>query len=68
MLNWLEVAIEQKYITLFKHDSFQNWQIIGKGGFGTVHSAYSRDTEKTVALKSLYYGDNDISLDDFIKE
>ncbi|CAG8459199.1 8385_t:CDS:2, partial [Cetraspora pellucida] len=68
MSNWFKVAIEQKYITLFGHDSFQDWKVIGKGGFGVVYSAYSRDTEKIIALKSLYCDDNDIPLDGFIKE
>ncbi|CAG8623675.1 23260_t:CDS:2 [Cetraspora pellucida] len=68
MSNWFKVAIEQKYITLFEYDSFQDWKVIGKGGFGAVYSAYSRDAEKTIALKSLYCDDNDIPLDGFIKE
>ncbi|CAG8716036.1 24123_t:CDS:1, partial [Racocetra persica] len=67
MSNWFKVAIEQKYITLFEHDSFQNWGEIGRGGSGTIYSAYSRDIEKTIALKSLHYDDN-VSLNAFIKE
>ncbi|CAG8626695.1 18554_t:CDS:2, partial [Racocetra persica] len=67
MSNWFNVAIEQEYITLFEYDSFQNWEEIGRGGSGTVYSAYSRDIEKTIALKSLYRDDND-SLNIFIKE
>ncbi|CAG8635567.1 2510_t:CDS:1, partial [Cetraspora pellucida] len=55
MSNWIEVAIEKKDITLFKYDSFQNWEVIGRGGFGTVYSAYSEDAEKIVALKCLNY-------------
>ncbi|CAG8632031.1 19157_t:CDS:2 [Cetraspora pellucida] len=32
MSNWFKVAIEQKYITSFEYDSFQNWEEIGRGG------------------------------------
>ncbi|CAG8665502.1 17625_t:CDS:2 [Cetraspora pellucida] len=67
MSNWFKVAIEQKYITSFEYDSFQNWEEIGRGGSGTIYGAYSRDIEKTIALKSLYCDDN-ISLNGFIKE
>ncbi|CAG8766274.1 2421_t:CDS:2, partial [Cetraspora pellucida] len=67
MSNWFKVAVEQNYITSFDYDSFQNWEEIGRGGSGTIYSAYSRDIEKTMALKRLYYDDN-ISLNVFIKE
>ncbi|CAG8785772.1 1265_t:CDS:2, partial [Racocetra persica] len=50
----VKVAFEQTYIKFFEYSSFDIIKVIGKGGFGTVFSAYSRDTEKTVALKSLY--------------
>ncbi|CAG8730662.1 685_t:CDS:2 [Cetraspora pellucida] len=68
MSNWFKVAIEQKYITLFDYDPFQEMKEIGRGGFGAIKSAYSRDIEKIIALKSLYWDDNDISLNGFIKE
>ncbi|CAG8854538.1 42763_t:CDS:1, partial [Gigaspora margarita] len=70
MSNWFEVAIEHKYIKLFEYKSFQNWKVIGRGGFGTVYSAYSKDVEKTIALKSLYCedNDNDTSPNGLIKE
>lgn len=68
MSDWLKVAIERQYLTLFKHDSFQNWKRIGKGGFGTVYSAYSIDIENTVALKILHYDKDDSSLNNFIQE
>ncbi|CAG8675204.1 20760_t:CDS:2, partial [Cetraspora pellucida] len=52
--DWFKVAFEQAYIKFFDYNSFDTKKVIGKGGFGTVFSAYSSDTEKTVALKSLY--------------
>ncbi|CAG8679289.1 3691_t:CDS:2 [Cetraspora pellucida] len=55
MSNWIEVAIEKKDIKSFKYDSFKNWEVIGRGGFGTVYSAYSEDDKKIVALKGLNY-------------
>lgn len=66
MSNWLKIALEQRYIKSFKHNSFQDWKIIGKGGFGAIYSAYSKDFKQTVALKGLFC--NEISLDGFIKE
>ncbi|CAG8571952.1 12756_t:CDS:2, partial [Dentiscutata heterogama] len=70
-MDWLKIAIQQKYIKLFKYDSFRNLKEIGKGGFGTVYSAYSENIDNLVALKALHYSptkDNKISLDGFIKE
>ncbi|CAG8465249.1 6358_t:CDS:2 [Cetraspora pellucida] len=52
--DWFKVAFQQAYIKFFDYDSFDTIKIIGKGGFGTIFSAYSSDTEKIVALKSLY--------------
>ncbi|CAG8697279.1 8853_t:CDS:1, partial [Ambispora leptoticha] len=46
MSNWFKIAIEHKYITLFEYGSFQDRKVIGRGGFGIVYSAYSRDIEK----------------------
>ncbi|CAG8664280.1 40108_t:CDS:2 [Gigaspora margarita] len=66
MSNWLKIAIEQKYIKSYKHNSFQDLKIIGKGGFGAIYSAYSKDFGQTVALKGLFC--NEISSDGFIKE
>ncbi|CAG8665307.1 13694_t:CDS:2 [Cetraspora pellucida] len=61
MSNWFKTAIEQGYIRLFEFDSFEDLQTIDRGGFGTVYSAYSKNTEQTVALKSLH---NDAHDDD----
>ncbi|RIB27389.1 hypothetical protein C2G38_2029444 [Gigaspora rosea] len=66
--DWVKFGIEQEYITLFKHDSFKEWKIIGRGGFGAVYSAFSKDVEKIIALKSFYCRENDISPNGLIKE
>ncbi|KAF0553170.1 kinase-like protein [Gigaspora margarita] len=71
MSNWLKNAIKEKYIKSFEFNSFQNSKIIGKGGFGAIYSAYSKNIDKIVALKGLFYGsvnDNTISLNGFSKE
>ncbi|RIB10752.1 kinase-like domain-containing protein [Gigaspora rosea] len=68
MSNWIEIAIEKNYITLFQHDSFQDWKVIGRGAFGTVYSAYSKDAEKTVALKCLHHDFTSDNGNEFIQE
>ncbi|CAG8820434.1 28477_t:CDS:2, partial [Gigaspora margarita] len=71
MSNWLKNAIKEKYIKSFEFNSFQNSKIIGKGGFGAIYRAYSKNIDKIVALKGLFYGsvnDNTISLNGFSKE
>ncbi|CAG8705804.1 796_t:CDS:2, partial [Dentiscutata heterogama] len=65
------MAVERKFIKSFEYESFENWQLIGKGGFGTVFSAYSKDTDQIVALKRLHYcptSDNEDSFDEFARE
>ncbi|RIB11236.1 hypothetical protein C2G38_2145682, partial [Gigaspora rosea] len=59
---------EQNFITLFEYDSFQDWKKVGSGGFGNVHCAYSKDIEKTVALKSLHYDPANDTENGFIRE
>ncbi|CAG8779775.1 17101_t:CDS:1, partial [Gigaspora rosea] len=41
---------------------------VGSGGFGNVHCAFSKNIEKTVALKSLHYDPANDTEDGFIKE
>ncbi|KAF0469710.1 kinase-like protein [Gigaspora margarita] len=53
MSDWYERAVKDEYIKSFEYESFKNWKHIGKGGFGTVYSAYSEDIDQTIALKSL---------------
>ncbi|CAG8658481.1 15576_t:CDS:2, partial [Dentiscutata heterogama] len=71
MSNWLKTAIEQVYIRLFEFDSFENLQTIERGGFGTVSSAYSKNFDQIVALKSLHNSFDDDQNDqnnNFIRE
>ncbi|CAG8838932.1 4861_t:CDS:1, partial [Racocetra persica] len=51
----------------FEYDSFEHMTKIGKGGFGTVHKAYSKDIKQTVALKTLDC-EYEYSFDIFIRE
>ncbi|KAF0452008.1 kinase-like domain-containing protein [Gigaspora margarita] len=53
MSDWYERAIKDEYITSYEYESFENRKYIGKGGFGTVCSAYSEDIDQTIVLKSL---------------
>ncbi|KAF0469708.1 kinase-like protein [Gigaspora margarita] len=53
MSDWYERAIKEEYIKSFEYESFRDRKHIGKGGFGTVSSAYSEDIDQTIALKSL---------------
>ncbi|KAF0459335.1 kinase-like protein [Gigaspora margarita] len=51
----------------FEYTSFKNKEEIGKGGFGVIYKAHSKDVNKIVALKTLDHNDEH-SLDDFIRE
>ncbi|CAG8756989.1 27001_t:CDS:2 [Gigaspora margarita] len=71
MSDWLKVAVESKYIESFEYESFENKKVIGKGGFGTVYSAYSKDIDQTIALKILHHSsinDNEDSFHQFVRE
>ncbi|CAG8649331.1 315_t:CDS:2 [Cetraspora pellucida] len=70
-ISWLEIGIEKNFIKLFDYNSFENWKLIGRGGFGTVYSAYSNDIKNTMVLKSLHVNDSKNLLylfDGFIRE
>ncbi|CAG8462486.1 11504_t:CDS:2 [Dentiscutata heterogama] len=56
------------YETVDEYDSFQDWKEIGRGGFGTIYSAYSEDAEKIVALKSIHHDSSSANVNEFIKE
>ncbi|CAG8839892.1 41581_t:CDS:2, partial [Gigaspora margarita] len=51
----------------FEHASFEGKQEIGKGRFGVMYKAYLKDIKQIVALKTLYYYDNN-SLGDLVKK
>ncbi|RIB07361.1 kinase-like domain-containing protein [Gigaspora rosea] len=53
MSDWYERAIKDEYINSYDYESFKKKKHIGKGGVGTVYSAYSEDIDETIALKSL---------------
>ncbi|RIB05398.1 kinase-like domain-containing protein [Gigaspora rosea] len=51
----------------FEYTSFENQEEIGKGGFGFIYRAYSKDVKQIMALKTLDHNDEH-SIDDFIRE
>ncbi|RIB28360.1 hypothetical protein C2G38_1513908 [Gigaspora rosea] len=51
----------------FEHASFESKQEIGKGRFGAMYKAYLKDIKQIVALKTLYYYDEN-SLGDLLKK
>ncbi|RIB29291.1 kinase-like domain-containing protein [Gigaspora rosea] len=51
----------------FEYTSFENQKEIGKGGFGVIYRADSKDLNQNVALKTLDHNDEH-SIDDFIRE
>ncbi|CAG8644271.1 15994_t:CDS:2, partial [Cetraspora pellucida] len=52
--NWIKVAIEQDYITLYDFSSFGKLEFIGGGGCGAVFHAIRE--HESVALKCLHNG------------
>ncbi|RIB22945.1 kinase-like domain-containing protein [Gigaspora rosea] len=70
MSDWFTVAVEREYIKSFEYESFENKELIGEGGFGTVYSAYSKDIDQTIALKKLYHCsiNDDDSFREFVRE
>ncbi|CAG8850221.1 44577_t:CDS:1, partial [Gigaspora margarita] len=71
MSDWFKVAVEREYIKSFEYGSFENKKVIGKGRFGTVYSAYSKDMDQTIALKILHHSsinNNEDSFHQFVRE
>ncbi|CAG8834942.1 36869_t:CDS:2, partial [Racocetra persica] len=58
-----KIAFGQK----FEYYSFEDKTKIGKGGFGSVYKAYSKDIKQTVTLKTLDY-EYEHSVENFIRE
>ncbi|GBB91007.1 hypothetical protein RclHR1_01810010 [Rhizophagus clarus] len=50
--NWLEQSISGEFITKYEYSEFKIIRKIGKGSFGSVSSAYWKNTDKVFALKS----------------
>ncbi|CAG8468735.1 14362_t:CDS:2 [Acaulospora morrowiae] len=71
---WLEKAIEERYVKCIEFSRFKNIQEIGTGAFGKVSRAewVTGGVKLTVALKSInafdYSQDNDEIYKEFIKE
>ncbi|CAG8485989.1 10500_t:CDS:10 [Scutellospora calospora] len=51
--DWLKSALDQGFIKRFDYSEFENFQVIGNGGYGTVRVAYWRGGGIKVALKEL---------------
>ncbi|KAF0471128.1 calmodulin-dependent protein kinase [Gigaspora margarita] len=67
---WLEKAISEGHINYIDYDKFTDPIEIGIGGFGKVSKYEWRDSELTVALKSLKVDTNidERIIKDFINE
>ncbi|CAG8455566.1 2778_t:CDS:2 [Cetraspora pellucida] len=69
--NWLKFALDGRFIKFFSYNSFENFQPIERGGYGTVTKAYLKSAEKTIALKSLHNGpvhNDDKTFEEFVRE
>lgn len=61
----LKIALENRYISQFYYNTFENFEPIAEGGFGQVKRACSKTLRKDVALKCLHSVNNE---DDFYKK
>ena len=50
-LGWLDEAIKNEHINLYKYNNFKNLQKIGSGGYSKVYKA-TYNNDRTFALKS----------------
>ena len=66
-IKYIEDAVANKDIIKFDYQNFENFQVLGVGGFGKVYSATYKKLNKTVALKSVNIHD-DNSMRDFVNE
>jgi len=48
-----EKLVGELFIPVHPNTFYDGWQNIGKGGFGTVYSAYSKASKKRVAIKHM---------------
>jgi serine/threonine protein kinase len=58
-INWIEEAIEKKYLRYYEYKNFNNIKEIGSGGFGKVYRAKWKNVEDGYfALKSFFNFNN----------
>jgi hypothetical protein len=66
-INWIEEAIDKKYIKYYECKEFSNFQEIGIGGFGKVHRANWKNSGKCFALKS-FFSLNNVTVKEIVCE
>ena len=57
-INWIEEAISKEYLRYYDYKDFNNFEVIGSGGFGKVYRAKWKNFENYLALKSFFHLDN----------
>src|SRR5947209_5074111 len=50
---WLDKALDEKHIKLIPYNDFQNVNLVARGGFGEISSAFWPSGQRVVALKKL---------------
>jgi hypothetical protein len=65
-INWIEEAIDKEHIKYYEYNEFSNFQEIGSGGFGKVHSANWKNL-KCFALKS-FFNLNNVTIKEIVRE
>lgn len=53
-ITWIEEAVAKEHIKFYEYNQFSNFKQIGVGGFGKVHRANWKKSEKLFALKSFF--------------
>ena len=53
-INWIEEAISKDFIKYYEFNHFNNFKVVGAGGFGKVYCVDWKNSGQRFALKSFW--------------